>query len=111
MILYGKAKILEMSTMTLKENVHRFDTIISLFCTKCLNHSPPGILRFDSTEKVLVFHSDNEVHGAGFIANVQQIECPGGLPPDTVTVPGPSGGGISPPAIGGKWSFQIENNF
>ncbi|GFU01816.1 uncharacterized protein NPIL_400231, partial [Nephila pilipes] len=59
------------------------------------------ILRFDSTEKVLVFHSDNEVHGAGFIANVQQIECPGGLPPDTVTVPGPSGGGISPPAIGG----------
>ncbi|GFY44102.1 cubilin, partial [Trichonephila inaurata madagascariensis] len=97
----------------LKIRFIRFDVEASIGCSRdylaldgerlcgALPLNTTRTLRFDSTEKVLIFHSDSEVQGAGFIANVQQIECPGGLPPDTVTVPGPSGGGISPPAVGG----------
>nr|XP_042906945.1 cubilin isoform X2 [Parasteatoda tepidariorum] len=43
-------------------------------------------IRFDTPEKVFLFHSDIQIQGSGFEAIVQQVECPGGLPPDTATV-------------------------
>ncbi|KAG8192599.1 hypothetical protein JTE90_015232 [Oedothorax gibbosus] len=54
-------------------------------------------LRFDTPEKVLLFHSNQDIQGAGFLASVQQVECPGGIPSDVATIPGrpPSGGGTS----------------
>ncbi|XP_035210870.1 cubilin-like isoform X2 [Stegodyphus dumicola] len=57
------------------------------------------ILRFDTSEKVFLFHSDAEIQGAGFSATIQQIECPGGFPPpiDSPTPPaaGSSNSGTS----------------
>ncbi|XP_055945205.1 cubilin-like isoform X1 [Argiope bruennichi] len=91
----------------------RFDLEASIGCSRdylaldgerlcgALSLNTTRTLRFDAPEKVLVFHTDSEVQGAGFIASVQQVECPGGLPPDTATVPGTIGGGVSPPVSGG----------
>ena len=43
---------------------------------------------------MIIFRSDAQIQASGFSANVQQVECPGGIPP-------PPDDSQIPPAIGG----------